>query len=366
MHTERPMLLGQGLTKTYDGQARPVVQNIDLEVRRGEFFTLLGPSGCGKTTTLRMIAGLEFPDQGRIELDGRILIDTQTGVMTPPHKRDIAMVFQSYAIWPHMTVMENVLFPLETIRLDAHQREKRARQALERVGLDAFSDRAATQLSGGQQQRVALARAIVRESRLLLLDEPLSNLDAALREQMRVELRDLQRQIGTTAIYVTHDQEEAMALSDRVAVMDAGRIVDIGAPARLFMRPADPFVARFLGASQEFEATVESQTPEATLLRTFFGSVPAARNDLAPGTQCRVFLRPEFIECLPHSQTSAKDGIHIDGTIRDVLFFGRSVAYQVEVGDGILQVADTPMRILEPGQAVELRILPEHLISFAE
>jgi len=366
MHTERSMLLASGVTKTYDGQARPVVDGIELDVRQGEFFTLLGPSGCGKTTTLRMIAGLERPDHGRIELDGQVLIDTAAGILVPPHKRDIAMVFQSYAIWPHMTVLENVLFPLETLRLDAHQRDKRARQALERVGLSPFADRGATQLSGGQQQRVALARAIVREARLLLLDEPLSNLDAALREQMRVELRDLQRQIGTTAVYVTHDQEEAMALSDRVAVMNAGHIVDIGDPKRLFMRPADAFVARFLGANQEFEATVESQTAGETRLRTPFGTVPAASNDLAPGTKCRAFLRPEFIECHPRSEAAGTDGIRFEGTVRDVLFFGRTVAYRVEVGDRILEVVSTPMRILEPGQPVELRTLPEHLIAFAE
>lgn len=358
------LLSVQSLVKTYEGQDKPVVEDVNFTIQPGEFFTLLGPSGCGKTTTLRMIAGLERPDKGRIALDNDILSDSSDRRFTPPHRRNIAMVFQSYAIWPHMTVLQNVLFPLETLKLPQAERERRARAALERVGLESFATRSATMLSGGQQQRVALARAIVREAKLILLDEPLSNLDAALREQMRIELRHLQRQIGTTAVYVTHDQEEAMALSDRVAVMKGGRIADIGTPERLFSRPADAFVARFLGSTQEFRAQVSSHERNSTLLQTELGPIAAERNDLPAGIACRLFIRPEHIECSAPGGGAGEDEILLRGRVREARFFGRMISYRIAVGAETVEALATSARSYEPGQDVDLRIPRRHLMVF--
>lgn len=366
MPPEPALLTAEGLFKTYEGQSTPVVDGLDFAIPPGEFFTLLGPSGCGKTTTLRMIAGLERPDRGRIVLAGTTLSDAAGKIFEPPHKRDIAMVFQSYAIWPHMTVLENVLFPLETLKVPTASRDQRARAALARVGLASFADRRATLLSGGQQQRVALARAIVREAKLILLDEPLSNLDAALREQMRSELRDLQRQIGTTVVYVTHDQEEAMALSDRVAVMDAGRIVDLGTPERLFSRPATPFVARFLGSAQRFPAAIVTQTPTATTLDTPFGRVAIDKIDLPVGSACQLFIRPEHIACRPPQARATDDGLLLHGQIAEVHFFGRLVAYRVRVNSDMVEVLTTSAERFQLGQSVMLSIDRRHLMVFAE
>ncbi len=249
------MLTVRGLTKIYANRYDALaggVRDIDFALPPGTFFTLLGPSGCGKTTTLRCVAGLERPDAGAITLGERVLYDSERKVAVPMNQRGIGMVFQSYAIWPHMTVFENIAFPLRVAKDRRYPREEIRRlvdQALATVGLAGYGDRPATRLSGGQQQRVALARAIVHRPQLLLLDEPLSNLDASLREEMRAELRRLQQQIGITAIYVTHDQAEALAMSDLVAVMDHGRIVQFGEPRAIYFRPENEFVASFIGAA---------------------------------------------------------------------------------------------------------------------
>ncbi len=249
------MLTVRGLTKIYLNRYDALaggVRDIDFALPPGTFFTLLGPSGCGKTTTLRCVAGLERPDAGFITLGERVLFDSQRKVAVPMNQRGIGMVFQSYAIWPHMTVFENIAFPLRVAKERRYPREEIRRlvdQALATVGLAGYGDRPATRLSGGQQQRVALARAIVHHPQLLLLDEPLSNLDASLREEMRAELRRLQQDIGVTAIYVTHDQAEALAMSDMVAVMDHGRIVQFGEPRAIYFRPESEFVASFIGAA---------------------------------------------------------------------------------------------------------------------
>jgi ABC-type Fe3+/spermidine/putrescine transport system ATPase subunit len=230
------------------------VKGIDLEVAEGEFVTLLGPSGCGKTTTLRTIAGLEQCTGGTISIGGQVVAGPNTH--TPPERRDINMVFQTYAVWPHMSVFENVAFGLKPKRLAKSEITARVDQALELVGLAQFASRYATDLSGGQQQRVALARAVVTEPRLLLFDEPLSNLDASLREQMRVEIRELHDRVGKTAVYVTHDQSEAMVMSDRVVLMDKGEIVQVGTPQDLYERPRTRFAADFMGMSNLWPARV--------------------------------------------------------------------------------------------------------------
>ncbi|MGG5822018.1 ABC transporter ATP-binding protein [Falsiroseomonas sp. HW251] len=355
---EDPILRARGLGKTYPNAAAPAVAALDLDVRRGEFFTLLGPSGCGKTTTLRMIAGLERPDAGRIALAGETLSESTRNSFVPPHKRDIAMVFQSYAIWPHMTVFQNVVFPLEGERgLDAATRRRRGMAALEQVGLAALADRGATLLSGGQQQRVALARAIVREAKLLLLDEPLSNLDAALREQMRTELKDLQRRIGTTSIYVTHDQEEALSLSDRIAVLRDGVLADLGTPEELYLRPRDAFTAAFIGRTRFLPCRVVARDDAGALVETEFGAVRCAA--AAPDGTVQLMVRPEHILLGPPSADAPN---RFAGTVEDVSFAGRTVAYAVRVGSTRLDVLAMSVAMRAPGDAVSVELPPDRCV----
>ncbi|HTE87136.1 MAG TPA: ABC transporter ATP-binding protein, partial [Dehalococcoidia bacterium] len=235
----------RGVTKSF-GRVE-VLHGLDLEVRRGEILTLLGPSGCGKTTTLRLVIGLERCSEGEISYEGRIVDSRRRRVFVPPHKRNMGMVFQSYAIWPHMTVFENVAYPMKARHAKSSEITTMVGRALELVGLGGLASRPAPQLSGGQQQRVALARSLVYEPELLLLDEPFSNLDAHLREEMRAEVKVLQRRLGTTILFVTHDQTEAMSLADRVAVMDRGSIAQIGTPQELYGTPTSPTVRDFMG-----------------------------------------------------------------------------------------------------------------------
>src|SRR4051794_2010449 len=314
------MLTVRGLTKIYanryDTHAGGV-RDIDFTLPPGTFFTLLGPSGCGKTTTLRCVAGLERPDAGLITLGERVLFDGARNIAVPMNQRGIGMVFQSYAIWPHMTVFENIAFPLRVSKQRRYPREeirKLVDQALSTVGLGGYGDRPATRLSGGQQQRVALARAIVHHPQLLLLDEPLSNLDASLREEMRAELRRLQQQIGITAIYVTHDQAEALAMSDVIAVMDHGRIVQFGEPRAIYFRPESEFVASFIGAANLLAGVaVATVAPGAVgRLRLDDGSeigcmFPTGCNAGQPATAS---VRPESIAIAP-SGAAAANGANV-------------------------------------------------------
>jgi iron(III) transport system ATP-binding protein len=279
------------------------LHDVSLTVARGEFVTLLGPSGCGKTTTLRSLAGLERPDTGRIVIEGREVFAARTGFFMPPEKRGLGMVFQSYAIWPHMTVFDNVAYALKARRFAKDDIRTRVENTLELVGLAGLGDRPATNLSGGQQQRVALARSLVGEPRVLLLDEPLSNLDAKLRERMRVELKQLQKRLGVTAIYVTHDQSEALALSDRIIVMNGGRIVQQGSSRDIYREPQSRFVVDFVGQANFVEGTIVSfdrQTRIAELRSPnglhIKGVIPAAlAKDIAAGSPATAALRPEDI-----------------------------------------------------------------------
>ena len=230
------------------------VNDLSFEAKAGEFLTLLGPSGCGKTTTLRLVAGLERPDRGEIQVGGRLLSSATSGLFVPPERRGMGMVFQSYAIWPHMTVFENVAFPLQELRVPRAEIRERVMTILGTVGLGELHARPAPMLSGGQQQRVALARALVSNPEVLLLDEPLSNLDARLREEMRFELREMQAKLGITSVFVTHDQAEAMTLSDRIVVMNAGRIEQEGSPQEVYQRPSTRFVMDFLGRANHLPA----------------------------------------------------------------------------------------------------------------
>ncbi len=300
----------RGLTKVYpsagDGP-KGGVRSVDVDLSAGMFFTLLGPSGCGKTTTLRCIAGLETPDSGRIEVAGQALFDHEDGTMVPANRRNFGMVFQSYAIWPHLTVFENVAFPLRVAKdRKFSQEEVRSLvlRALDVVSLDGYGDRSATQLSGGQQQRVALARAIVRQPKLLLLDEPLSNLDAALRDEMRNELRRLQQEMGITTIYVTHDQTEALEMSDQIAVMEYGRIIQCATPREIYRAPASAFVAEFVGSTNWFQGEMLGQEGKKSILRISPDVTIACETpqSIAAGSSVRIAVRPEALKILGYDE----------------------------------------------------------------
>jgi iron(III) transport system ATP-binding protein len=315
----------ESLSLTYAGAAAPSIDGVSLRVERGEFVTLLGPSGCGKTSTLRCVAGLETPGAGRITIGEATVFDGARRLEVPTHARDIAMVFQSYAVWPHMTVGENVAFPLEVARVARAQVRQRVEEALQRVGLLALAGRSATRLSGGQQQRVAIARALVRRSAVMLLDEPLSNLDAKLREQMRLELRQLIKEVGLTALYVTHDQEEALMLSDRIALMNAGRLVETGAPAALYLAPRTLFAATFLGAAEVFAVG----RVDGVRVATDDGELALAA---APPRLSHVAIRPEAI--VARQREDAGRPNQWRGTLRSVVFAGRQQQLVVELANG--------------------------------
>src|SRR5918993_2904705 len=273
------------------------VDGIDLAIEHGEFVTLLGPSGCGKTTTLRMVAGLERNDTGSIVIGGRVVSDAPAGLFVPPDLRKLGMVFQSYAIWPHMTVFDNVAYPLSVRHVAKPEIKERVTTALRLVEMERYADRPAPALSGGQQQRVAIARALVFEPEVLLLDEPLSNLDARLRTQMGDEFRALQKRLGITSLYVTHDQEEAMALSDRVVIMQRGRILQAGAPEVVYRRPASREVADFLGTPNFIETTVAACRPtdDGDWLVTIDGGHCRSGLAFQPGEAVSVMVRPEDV-----------------------------------------------------------------------
>jgi ABC-type Fe3+/spermidine/putrescine transport system ATPase subunit len=341
----------------------PAVVDLSIDVARGEALTLLGPSGCGKTTTLRMIAGLERPDSGAIHLDGKPLVSVERGIDLPPERRGMGMVFQSYAIWPNMTVAGNVAFPLTVRRVPQAEIRARVSRALEMVGLGGLEDRPATSLSGGQQQRVALARALVYEPQILLLDEPLSNLDVKLREQMRVELKLLQNRLGLTLIYVTHDQSEALGLSDRIAVLNRGRIEQIGSPMELYERPCTPFARDFLGKSVRLPGRIESNDGQhiVVALDDANGAKVQCKRPvngmLAPGAAVEVSVRPESVGI----HTSASDaGIGaLKGIVEAVLYQGDHAECEVRIGGQSVLVFASPKLRLSPSAPIILTIAPE-------
>jgi ABC-type Fe3+/spermidine/putrescine transport system ATPase subunit len=329
------MLLQVGGVSRYYGESA-AVDHIDLDIRRGEVFALLGASGCGKSTTLRMIAGLEPVDEGSVVMAGRTLADARTGRSLAPERRDIGIVFQSYAVWPHMSVAKNVEFPLKVRRVPRAERRERVARVLELTGLADWADRPATALSGGQQQRVALARALVYEPQLVLLDEPLSNLDAKLRRQMRREIRRLNRELGVTMLFVTHDQDEAFAVADRVGVMNGGRLEQVGSPAEMYDSPATPFVRDFLGRTFSFEGSLVRADGQAkVVLDPGVGSeiTPLSDVDLDGSAEQRVraYIRPEYVEVLPLMDTTAPN--HLVGEVVAADYLGDRMEYRVKVGD---------------------------------
>jgi ABC-type Fe3+/spermidine/putrescine transport system ATPase subunit len=327
-----------------------VVQDLSLAIREGEFLTLLGPSGCGKTTTLRMIAGFVEPTAGRIVLGGRVLSSAGERTMVPPERRGMGMVFQSYAVWPHMTAAQNVAYPLRRARLSRADVERRTREALSLVHLDGLGARYPQELSGGQQQRVALARALAMEPLVLLLDEPLSNLDARLRDEMRVELRDLHERLGITVVYVTHDQGEAMALSDRIAVLLGGRMVQAGTPRELYEHPADPQIAAFVGAANFLPGEVVGQDDGAVRVRLLDGAgtiVLTVPGGCAPG-RVLVCVRPEALAPAP-------DGPLV-GRVARATYLGSRVDYLVRVGALVVRAEGQADHVVRAGEDVRLAV----------
>jgi len=327
----------ENLTKLYaPGESGGGIRDLSFDVAAGEFYTLLGPSGCGKTTTLRSVAGLEEPSSGRVTIADQVIFDCANGIFVPANQRRLGMVFQSYAVWPHMSVFDNTAFPLRILpgkRWGDADIRRLVMRTLETMGLAEFAPRSAAQLSGGQQQRLALARALVGEPSLLLLDEPLSNLDALLREQMRSELRRLQKEVGVTAVYVTHDQSEALALSDRIAIMHNGRIVQIGTPQQIYHQPRNAFVATFVGRSNLFRGELlERKKSGSARIATALGPVLCeAPNGAAGAPPSAALIRPEHVVL---TAISGATGINrCRGRIVQIAFLGEATEYVVQVGD---------------------------------
>ena len=353
------MLTVTGLCTDYIGERGQVVQaarDVSFEVPAGKLFTLLGPSGCGKTTTLRSIAGLERPRAGEIRVGNDVVFAKD--VFIPPNRRGLGMVFQSYAIWPHMTVFENAAFPLRVSRKFSREKVMRV---LRTVDLESFAEREATKLSGGQQQRLALARALVMEPRLLLLDEPLSNLDAKLRERMRFELKRLQRELGITTVYVTHDQSEALALSHSIAVMNAGRIEQTGTPREIYERPRNQFVADFIGSTNFLEARVLARDGDFYQVSSQIGGMKVLATDaLAADEIVTISVRPEDIELTE----IRKDGENTwEGTVYQKVFLGESVDFVVAVGEHHLQCKAHPSLRTRVDETIYMKADPEKCVA---
>lgn len=353
------------LTKWY-GSAR-VIADLSLVVYRGEFLTLLGPSGCGKTTTLRCVAGFESPDEGRITLDGVDVCNAASGLDIPPERRKFGMVFQSYAVWPHMTVADNVAYGLRNRGLSKAEIAERVERVLHQVGLAEVPSKRVTQLSGGQQQRVALARAIVYQPKILLFDEPLSNLDAKLRERMRLELRRLQTELGITSIYVTHDQEEAMVMSDRVIVLNHGRIQQIGTPIEIYDRPANRFVADFIGNSNILHGTVRSFSNQAASVELSDAPLHLACSTLRPvrmGDKVSLCFRPENAVLAKEPWPDCKNNLAVKVTRR--INMGSYLDYRVLIGEReTCVITDRNVDIPEQSSAY-LRIDPAHCLCLVD
>ena len=359
-----PIVRIQHISKSF-GSVRAVA-DLSLDIGTGEVFTLLGPSGCGKTTTLRLLAGFEVPDQGEIFFADRPIVSVSQRINVPPHKRDMGMVFQSYAIWPHMTVFENVAYPLKARGIRRGEMGERVRRALSLVGLEGLEDRPGPMLSGGQQQRVAVARSLVYEPKLLLLDEPFSNLDARLREQMRVELKVLQRELNIAVLLVTHDQVEALSLSDRIAVMDAGNVEQVGTPDEVYSAPSSPFVRDFLGRVLVLPATVTAVDGDAVAVRVpgRAGSELRCHNSgttLTEGQAVSIAIRPELVDVQP---SSGRDGgaNTLTGEIEAVLFLGDSYECSIRLDGEQVALMHLPRnRTWREGELVALRFPEDDL-----
>jgi putative spermidine/putrescine transport system ATP-binding protein len=360
-----PIVRFDRIGKTYDGVTQ-VVEDLRLDIERGEFLTLLGPSGSGKTTTLMMLAGFETPTAGEILLDGKPLAHL------PPFKRQIGMVFQNYALFPHMTVAQNIAFPLSVRGVSTDETSRRVGRALDMVQLGAFGGRRPAQLSGGQQQRVAVARALVFEPKLVLMDEPLGALDKQLREQMQLEIRGLHQRLGVTMVYVTHDQHEALTMSDRIAVFHRGRIQQLDTPEAIYERPVNAFVARFIGENNRLDGNVEAVDGGRCTVRLAGGAhvLGSLASPLDVGCAVTVSLRPERVQIAAAGHTIAPiQGCRLTGTLREVIYLGDHVRARVTLPGiddfTVKRPIDEAHRLPATGGTTELVWAPENCRIFA-
>ncbi len=341
------------------------VDDVSLDVREGEFLVLLGPSGCGKTTLLRCIAGLERPDSGEIAIDGQAVFSSARNVFTAPSQRSLSMIFQSYALWPHMTIFENIAYPLRSRKTPRADIRKRVLDALDMVGLTHLEKQFPGQISGGQQQRIAFARAVVSDVKVILFDEPLSNVDAKVREQLRLELIELQRQLGFTGVYVTHDQTEAMDLAHRIAVLQDGRVEQLGTPDEIYRAPRSRYVAEFIGSANFVNAKVSAIDGDLVRVEAVegdaFASVGSA-SEVAVGDDVAIMFRPQDAELV--AGTSAAEN-RWPGVIHTAKFLGAHWQYHVSIGDRLIQVWSSSRVPLSEGDEVQIVTDPSSLVTFS-
>ncbi|GAA2339790.1 ABC transporter ATP-binding protein [Dactylosporangium salmoneum] len=362
--------LRKAFRRRHGGEQVVAVAGVDLHVTAGEFFVLLGPSGCGKTTLLRCLGGLEDPDQGLVTLAGRTVYSSAGGINLPPEKRRASMLFQSYALWPHMSVFDNVAYPLRSLKVAKAELRQRVTAALETVQCDSLAQQYPSEISGGQQQRVALARALVANHKVVLFDEPLSNVDAKVRAQLRQELREIQRRVGFAAVYVTHDQDEALELADRIAVLREGRIEQLGTGREVYQRPRSPYVARFLGSVNELEATVAAVDGDGIVAKGANGwRIQGTWRSSTPptvGRRATVMFRPEWCDIVVGRETSSVPaGNAWDVEVCDNIFLGEHTQWVVTDGaERFVAIETAATRDLPVGADAVLMVDPERVMMF--
>jgi iron(III) transport system ATP-binding protein len=351
----------RGLKKRFYSEGKEInaLDGVDLDIEANKIFTLLGPSGCGKTTLLRCIVGLETPDEGEIMIGDTIVLSKEKNIYVPTEKRQLGMVFQTYAIWPHMNVFNNVAYPLQNMKLPKSEIAERVAKTLKFVQLEGYENRPSTRLSGGQQQRVALARALVAEPKVILFDEPLSNLDAKLREETRKELKTFLGELGITAVYVTHDRVEALALSDMIGVMNSGKIVELGSPKKIYFDADHQFVADFIGRANLIAATIEAQRETETIVSTALGSIRCHKRQFADDDELVLCLRPEFIEA---ERIAGSDVNYLEGTISQMIFVGEFYETEVLVDGVRIMIKLDPMTRYKEGDTITLSVKAEHCL----
>ena len=351
----------KNLSRYYYSEGKQIraLDQVDLTIPANQIFTLLGPSGCGKTTLLRCIVGLETPDDGEIYIGDELVWSKPKGIFVAPENRGLGMVFQTYAIWPHMNVFDNVAYPLETRKMTKTQITDRVAKVLSFVQLEGFEKRPATKLSGGQQQRVALARALVAEPKVILFDEPLSNLDAKLREETRKELRSFLCGLQITAVYVTHDRIEALALSDQIAVMRTGKIIEIGAPKKIYFHSDSRFVADFIGRANLIQGKVEKQDGEHAIFSSAIGSIRALNHhNLAAGEKAILCVRPEFIHLSSTRDDSYSNSF--SGEVASMIFIGEAYEGEIRIGETLLTTTIEPTQSFSEGDSISVSFDENH------
>jgi iron(III) transport system ATP-binding protein len=351
----------KGLSRYYysEGKQIKALDHVDLTIPANQIFTLLGPSGCGKTTLLRCVVGLETPDAGEIMIGDQLVWSSDKNIFVPPEKRGLGMVFQTYAIWPHMNVFDNVAYPLQTRNMARELIRSKVSKVLGFVQLEGFESRPATKLSGGQQQRVALARALVAEPKVILFDEPLSNLDAKLREETRKELRRFLSELRITAVYVTHDRIEALALSDQIAVMRAGTIVEIGSPKKIYFNSDHRFVADFIGRANLIKGKVVGEAGQHALFDSEIGRIVGLNSQrIAPGQEAMMCVRPEFMKLATTGDGESKN-VYC-GRLETLVFIGEAYEGEIRIGDRLLTTTIEPTVDMQEGDEIYISFDPDH------